>query len=293
MASGVRSTWRGSLKLSLIVIPVRAYPATRNNADVSFRQFHRRCKTRIQMRKWCPNCEIQVSGRDIIKGYEASRGRYVFVEKGEIDALRPDTSTTIAVSDVVDAELIDPRYIERVYYLAPDSKDAGEAFAVIRDALGTRAAIGRLSLHGREYLTAVVADREALRLYTLRTAGEVRSRDAIAPLGFASAKVKADEVKLARRVLQTFESDADLSSFVDNYQVALRTMLKKKGSGQAVEPVEADVDGGKVVNLMDALRLSLESARPKGRSVKKTTKPRRRRATVMDHPSRGKEKRAS
>lgn len=292
MASA-RSTWRGALKLSLITIPVRAYPATREQADVSFRQFHRRCHTRIELRKWCPTCEVQLASEDIIKGYETSRGRYVFVEKEEIDRLRPETSTTIPISDVIDAARIDPRYVERTYYLAPDSKEAGEAFSVVREALGARAAIGRLALHGREYVVAVLADEDAMRLYTLRTAGEVRAREDIGPLEFATGRTKADEVKLARRVLDTFESDADLSSFVDQYQERLRDMLRKKGAGDQVEPEAAPTSrGGNVVNLMDALRQSLEAAGPKGRSTRTPAKAGRRKGAAAPRPAR-KVKRAS
>jgi DNA end-binding protein Ku len=278
--TSARSTWRGSLRLSLIAIPIRAFPATRPDADVSFRQFHRKCHTRIQMRKWCPHCELEVDGDDIVKGHETSKGRYVFVDKDDVDKLRPESSTVLSVSDVIDARAIDARFIERVYYLAPDSKEAGSAFAVVRDALDGRAAIGRLALHGREYLVAVIRDEKALRLYTLRTAGEVRSQDGITGMQLAGGRVKPDELKLARRVIDSFESNADLTTFVDNYQVALRNMLRKKGAGKEVE-TGSETATPKVVNLMDALRQSLDSARKHG--AKKATPVRRRKARVIQH----------
>lgn len=278
--TSARSTWRGSLRLSLIAIPIRAFPATRPDADVSFRQFHRKCHTRIQMRKWCPHCELEVDGDDIVKGHETSKGRYVFVDKDDVDKLRPESSTVLSVSDVIDARAIDARFIERVYYLAPDSKEAGSAFAVVRDALDGRAAIGRLALHGREYLVAVIRDEKALRLYTLRTAGEVRSQDGITGMQLAGGRVKPDELKLARRVIDSFESNADLTTFVDNYQVALRNMLRKKGAGKEVE-TGSETAIPKVVNLMDALRQSLDSARKHG--AKKAAPVRRRKARVIQH----------
>jgi DNA end-binding protein Ku len=278
------------LRLSLITIPIRAYPATRATSDVSFHQFHRRCKTRIQMKKWCPTCDVEVTGDDIVKGYETSKGRYVFVEDEEVKRLRPESTKAIIVSDVLDRTAIDPRYIERTYYLAPDSKDARSPFAVIREGLGEKAAIGRLALHGREYLAAVVADDEALTMYTLRTAGEVRSQDEIEDRDVSGVRVNADEVKLARRVVETFATDADLSGFVDTYQQRLRDMLKKKGAGEDVETEEAPAPT-KVVNLMDALRQSLERV-PK--STKKTAPAsRRKKARVLKHGARPKMRRAS
>jgi DNA end-binding protein Ku len=293
MAASARSTWRGTFKISLISIPIRAYPATKPDADVSFRQFHRRCRTRIQLRKWCPHCEEEVAAADIVKGHETSRGRYVFVDDKDVDKLRPQASKTLVVSDVIDAAQIDPRYVERVYYLAPESAEAGEAFAVVREALADRAAIGRLSLHGREYLTAVIAGPRSLLLYTLRTAGEVRSVEDVEGLDLArKGRVNAGEVRLARRVLDTFESRKPLADFVDNYQVALREMLKKKGAGTAVEEPGADERAPGVVNLMDALRQSLDSARSRGTSGRRT-QPKRRKARVLAHPGRRKVRRAS
>lgn len=256
-----RSIWRGAIKISLISIPVRLYPATTSRSDVSFRQYHRTCRTPIQMKKWCPHCDQDVTRDDIIKGHETSRGRVVFAEDEEVKKLRPERSGTLAITDVMAASVIDPRFVERVYYLAPDSKEAGSAFDVVREALEGKAAVGRVSMHGREYLTAIAADADAMVLYTLRTAGEVLAREKAADLTFVGGRVKAEEVKLARQVLGSLESDADLSGFSDNYQVRLREMLKKKGPGVSVGEEEAPAAGAKVVNLMDALRQSLDAAR--------------------------------
>lgn len=255
----IRPAWKGVLKLSLIVIPVRAYAATRANADLSFHQFHRKCHTRIELRKWCPHCKEEVSAEDIVKGHETSKGKFVFAEASEIDELRPKASQTIDVSSVMDASVVDPRYVERVYYLVPENEKAASAFAVVRKALADKAAVGHLAFHGREYLTAVLADEKAMLMYTLRTAGEVVMRRDIPAISGGSTK--DEEVRLARRVLEGFESGARLDSFVDNYESALKQMIKRKGAGEAVEAEEPDSGSPrKVVNLMDALRRSIEAA---------------------------------
>lgn len=252
-----RSTWKGTIRLSLITIPIRVYPATNPSADVSFRQLHRKCRTPIQLRKWCPTCEVEVDAGEIVKGYESAKGRFVLVEKEEIEKLRPESTHVVDISHVLDASTVDPIYIERSYYLAPGDKTAGPSFAVLRDSIHGRACVGRLALHGREYLVAVLPREDALIMYTLRTAREVRQVDAIEELSYARAKVKPEELKLARQVLQHFETEADLSSFTDRYQEALREMLQSKGAAEAVAIESKGGKPPKVVDLMAALRESL------------------------------------
>jgi len=279
-----RSTWKGSLKLSLISIPIRVFPATNPASDVRFRQFHRKCHTPIQMKRWCPHCEEEVGLDDIVKGYESAKGRFVMVEKEDIEKIRPESTRTVDLSHVLDASAIDPIYIERAYFMAPDNKAAGSSFAVMREALAGKAAVGRLALHGREYLVAVLPRDKEMLLYTLRTSGEVRDAGSIDELKFASAKPRADEVKLARQVLGSLETASDLSAFTDNYEEALKEMLASKRA-------EVVTEGGKPastapVDLMDALRKSLaqvsaEKKRPaRAGSARRTANvlPYRRRA---------------
>jgi DNA end-binding protein Ku len=298
--SSSRPTWKGSLKLSLITIPIQVFPATSASSDVSFRQLHRKCHTPINYKKWCPHCNEEVTAADIVKGYESSKGRMVVVEEEEIAKLRPESTKTVDVSDVVDAATIDPIYIERSYYVAPDGKAAGASFAVVRDALEDRAGIGRLALHGREYLVAIQPRDEALLLHTLRTAGEVRALSGISGLEFASAKPKAEEVKLARQVLDSFTSGKDLSAFTDHYQEALREMLEAKHDEEEEIPVaDRAAKPTKVVNLMDALRQSLARAEghqhasaAKGRKSGKMAKAGGKTGRVLSHPA-GKRRKAS
>ena len=264
-----RSTWKGSIRLSLISIPIRLFPATASS-DVSFRQLHRKCHTPIQLKKWCPHCEEEVEADELVKGYESSKGHFVIVEKEEVERLRPEASHAIDIAHVVDANTIDPIYIERAYFLAPENKAAGSSFAVLREALGDRAGVGHVAMHGREYLVAVTPRESALMMYTLRTAGEVRQADGIEELEYADTTVKPEETRLARQVLEHFASQPDLSTFTDNYQKALREMLEAKGPAEAVE-VETAKAGKKpsnVVDLMSALRQSLDQVSGKRRPAK-------------------------
>jgi DNA end-binding protein Ku len=271
----LRPTWTGSLRLSLISVPIRVFAATTATSDVSFHQVHRKCKTRIQLKKWCPHCKREVERDEIVKGHERDDGKYVLVEEEDIKAVRPSSTRVIEITDVVAASAIDPVLVERAYFLAPDNKAAGASFAVLRDALDTQAAVGRVAVHGREYLAAVIRRDNALMLYTLRTEGEVRKAGDVAELKLADVTVKPAELKLARQVLANFETGADIESFTDNYQAALKDMLAKRKATDVEAAEEPDGEPRKkVVNLMDALRQSLETAARKPRT-KSTKKPAR------------------
>src|SRR5919106_249119 len=163
-----RPTWKGFLKISLVNIPVRVFPATDAAATISFNQLHAECQNRIQQKRWCPHCEREVPNSEIVKGYEFEKGRYVVMEEDDMAKVRPESTRVIDLVQFTDATAIDPIYIERPYYLAPDGAMAREAFAVMREGMVGKAGIGKLALYGREYLVAVQARDQALMMYTLR-----------------------------------------------------------------------------------------------------------------------------
>ncbi len=252
-----RPTWKGFIKISLVNIPVRVFPATDSKATISFNQLHRACGNRIQQKRWCPACDAEVPMSDIVKGYEFEKGRYVTMDEEDIAKARPESTRVINLLQFATAEEIDPIYVERPYYLAPDGPMAAEAFAVVREGMKGKAGIGKLALYGREYLVAVQPKDKGLVMYTLRTADEVRSMDAIDELGSVPAKVKPEEIKLARQVIGTFESKLDLREYKDEYQAELRRIIEAKVAGEDVVAT-AEEAPPKVVNLMDALRQSLD-----------------------------------
>ena len=150
-----RPTWKGYLKVSLVTVPVRVFPATNATGVVRFNQLHAECRTRIRQKKWCEECDREVDKSEIVKGYEFEKGRYVVVDEEDIAKAKPESTRIINLLRFADVESIDPIYVERPFYLAPDGKVAAEAFAVLREALEGKAGIGKLALLGREYLVAV------------------------------------------------------------------------------------------------------------------------------------------
>jgi DNA end-binding protein Ku len=252
-----RPTWKGYLKISLVNIPVRVFPATDAAATISFNQLHRECRTRIQQKKWCPTCQVEVPNSDLVKGYEFEKGQYVVLDEEDIAKVRPASTRVINVVQFADASAIDPVYVERPYYLAPDGQVAAEAFAVMREGMSGKAAIGKLALYGREYLVAIQPRENGLVMYTMRHASEVRSMTAIDELQTVPAKIRPDEVKLARQVIGSFEAEGDLTQYRDEYQDELRKIIDAKIAGEEIVSPQEEAPP-KVVNLMDALRQSLE-----------------------------------
>ena len=275
-----RSIWKGHLRLSLVTIPIRVYPATNAAATVRFHQLHRKCQTRIQYKKWCPHCDKEVPNDQIVKGYEFARGRYVVLDDKDIEKVRPESTRVVNLAQFADASAIDPVLYDEPYYLAPDGKVAAESFAVMRDALQGKAAIGTVAFHGRERLVAIEPRGNGLVMFTLRRAAEVRDIAAIDELKDVPRKSKPEEVTLAKRVMGGFETTVDFSGYRDTYEEALRAMIEKKIAGEEiVEPVEAAAPP-RVVNLMDALRKSLDEVSTGKKRPAKAAPPAHKRGRV-------------
>jgi DNA end-binding protein Ku len=253
-----RSTWKGYLKISLVNIPIKVFPATDAAATLSFHQLHAECQTRIQQKRWCPKHEREVPNTEIVKGYEFEKGRYVVVDDEDLEKVRVESTRVISLERFTDAGAIDDIYLERPYYLAPDGPVAKQAFAVVREGMKGKAGIGKVALYGREYLVKVEPREKGLVMYTLRHASEIRSMDGIDELADLPESVKPEEVKLARQVMGTFEGDLDFASYHDDYQKGLREIIDAKIEGREIVTPEVEAPP-KVVNLMEALRKSLDT----------------------------------
>jgi DNA end-binding protein Ku len=263
-----RATWKGYLKISLVNIPIKVFPATESSATISFNQLHGECQTRIQQKRWCPRCNREVPNSELVKGYEFEKGRYVVLHEEDFDNVRTESTRIINLVQFADDSAIDPIYIDRAYYLAPDGPVAADAFAVMRDGMKGKVGIGKLALYGREYLVAVRPYERGIVMYTLHHAAEIRGLDAVEELNSVASKVRPEEIKLARQVIDTFEAPLDLKSYKDEYREGLQKIIDAKIAGEEfVAPaVEAPP---KVVNLMEALKKSLDQV---SAGKKKTTK---------------------
>jgi len=277
-----RATWKGFLKISLVNIPIKVFPATESSGSISFNQLHAECQTRIQQKKWCPHCEREVPNTEIVKGFEFEKGRYVIMSEEDLETVRPESTRVIDLVQFSDAAALDPMYVDRTYYLAPDGGMAADAFAVMRDGMRGKIGIGKLALYGREYLVAVRAFERGIVMHTLHHAAEMRGIDSVDELNSVPETVKPEEAKLARQVIQTFEQPLNLADYKDEYRAGLQAIIDAKISGEAIVATTAEAPP-KVVNLMDALRKSLDSV---SAGKKKTAK------AVAEKPAAQKRKRA-
>jgi len=281
-----RATWKGYLKISLVNIPIKVFPASESGATISFNQLHAECQTRIQQKRWCPHCEREVANTELVKGYEFEKGRYVTLTEEDVDKVRPASTRIIDLAQFTDDTAIDPMYIDRAYYLAPDGQVASDAFAVMRDGMKGKVGVGKLALYGREYLVAVKPQGKGIVMYTLHHAAEIRSMDTVEELNSVPSKVKPEEIRLARQVIETFDRPIDLATYKDEYREGLQGIIDAKIAGREVVAPEVEAPP-KVVNLMEALRKSLDrvsaekkktaSAAPKA-VTERAAAPKRKRA---------------
>jgi DNA end-binding protein Ku len=275
-----RATWKGYLKISLVNIPIKVFPATESSGSISFNQLHAECQTRIQQKKWCPHCARDVSNTEIVKGFEFDKGRYVIMSDEDMENVRPESTRVIDLVQFADAASLDPMYVDRTYFLAPDGGMAADAFAVMRDGMQGKIGIGKLALYGREYLVAVRPFQRGIVMHTLHHAAEMRGIDSVDELNSVPSTVKPEEMKLARQVIQMFDQPLNLADYKDEYREGLQRIIDAKVAGEDVVATAA-APTPKVVNLMEALKKSLDAVSAGKKRPAKVGKPavaRRKRA---------------
>ena len=263
-----RATWKGYLKVSLVNIPIKVFPATESSATISFNQLHGECNTRINQKKWCSHCEREVPNSEIVKGYEYEKGKYVVLSEEDFENVRTESTRVIDLVQFADDASIDPMYVDRTYYLAPDGGVATDAFAVMREGMKGKVGVGKLALYGREYLVAVRPHGKGIVMHTLHHAAEIRGMEQVEELNSVPTKVKPEEIKLAKQVIETFEAPLNLKDYKDEYREGLQEIIDAKVAGREVIAPEVE-EPPKVVNLMDALRRSLDRVSDKKKAPAK------------------------
>ncbi len=255
-----RASWKGYLKLSLVACPVKLFPATSASAGkISFNMLHKDTLNRVQQKYHDPELG-EVDRADLVKGYQFEKDKYVVVTAEELEEIEIESSKTVDIDGFVDAADIDPIYFDSTYYLAPDGPIAEETFAVILEAMrkAGKVAIARIVLSGRERLVTVQPIEDGFRLTTLRSAKEIREASgALEPL---KAKVAPDMLAMAGQIIASKQAAFAPQDFEDRYEEALLTLVKSKiAGGQPV--ITKAPERGNVVNLMDALKRSIEEER--------------------------------
>ncbi len=254
-----RPYWKGYLRLSLVSCPVLLYPATSESEKVSFHQINRVTGNRIKYEKVDAETGEPVDKDDIVKGFEQSKGSYIEITPEELEAVELESTRTIEIDKFVPKTEIDELYNIRPYYLAPDGKVGEQAFVVIRstiEAMGM-VALGRVVLTSREHVIALESRGKGIMGTLLRYPYEVRdSAEYFADI--PDLKIPKDMMELAKHIVESKTGHFDPEKFEDRYENALRQLIKKKSAGEKIEPARQP-ETAKVINLMDALRRSVEA----------------------------------
>ncbi|WP_335981958.1 non-homologous end joining protein Ku [Streptomyces sp. CA2R106] len=258
----MRSVWSGNLAFGLVSIPVKLGSAVSSH-KVSFRQIHLADQGRVRYQKTCELDEEVLTASDIGRAYETPDDQLVQVTDSDLQALPLPTAKTIEVSGFVDLASVDSMQLDTPYFLAPASAGANKPYVLMREALerSGKAAVGKFAMRNSEHLALVTPRDDVLLLQTLRWPDELNNPAEAAPKG--SVKISDSELKLADTLIEAL-GEADLTAYHDEYAQAVEAMVTAKLEGAEPPTVSEEGGGGKVVDLMAALRASVEQAKPSG-----------------------------
>src|SRR5918997_1035102 len=255
----VRANWKGYLKLSLVSCKVALYPATSSSSRVRFHTLNRATGSKVKRLYVDPTTEEPVEAEDQVKGFQVGKSAFIHIEDEELEAIRIESTHTIEIESFVPREQIDPRYFEAPYYIAPEDPIAYEAFTVIRDAMRekNKTALARVVISRRERFVLLEPLGKGIMATVLRYANEVRDE---APYfeDIPDIDLPAETRQLAAHIVETRAGEFEPAKFEDRYENAVLDLIKSK---QAGEPVVAPAapPTTTVINLMDALRRSIEA----------------------------------
>lgn len=285
-----RASWKGYLKLSLVSCSVALFPASNASERISFNTLNRATGNRLKQQMIDSETEDVVEREDRVRGYQFAKGNYVFVEDEDIEKVEIESTHTIDIQQFVPADQIDQVYLDGSHYLAPDDKVATEAFAVIREAMHKTktVGIGRLVLNRRERIVALQPRGKGILVTTVNYKYEVRD-DAAYFDDIEDIDIPEEMMDLAEHIISKKKAKFDPDKFEDRYENALIEMLKAKQQGREIKAPKEEKPSN-VVNLMDALRRSIESdkgekapprkpaAKSKTSAKKTASRPARKRA---------------
>lgn len=269
-----RAYWKGFLRLSLVSCPIQIFPATSEREKISFHQINKETGNRIRYRKVDEETGEEVPSDNIIKGYEVAKGHYIEITDDELESIALESTKTIDIDEFVPKSEIDDLYHIRPYYIAPDGTVGQDAFIVIRNIIQqmNMVAIGRVVLTSREHVIAMEPRGKGLMGTLLRYPYEVRDEKEYFE-DIPDVKLTKDMMDLAKHIVVTKSGHFEPEKFQDHYEAALKELITKKSKGVKIEAPRERLPT-KVINLMDALRRSVQSEQPSRRQQAKRSRKR-------------------
>ena len=263
---GRRPMWKGAVSFGLVTVPVALHAATERKNELAFRLLHGKDQSPIDYKRFCEEEGVEVPWREIVKGYEIAKGRYVVVNDEDFERVRVRATQTFEIRDFVPGASIEDFYFEHPYYVVPAGRAAVKPYALLRDALAKsqRVGVGTIVLRQREHVGALEPVGDALVLTTLRWSHEIRSSAGL-DLPARTSTRDHRELELALRLVETLAHDWDPTRYKDTYRDALLEVIRSKAAGKPVRAASAERAPAKVTSLVKALEASLRKAPAKGR----------------------------
>ena len=282
-----RPYWKGQIRLALVSIPVEIYSATKSGATIAFNQIHEPTGKRVKYEKVVPGLG-PVDPDEIVRGFQYEKGSYVLLDDEEIEAVKLESKKTLELTQFVDQHEIDALYYEKPYYVVPADDLAEEAFIVLREALRDtkKVALGQLAMRGREHIVSLKPCGRGILMETLRYADEVqKAQGYFREIG--DAKPEPELLELAEALIEKKTAKFDPSKFHDRYIEALHDLIEKKRKGKTIETEDepAPSRGSNVVDLMAALKKSIERPGGGGSEKAASKKPAAKKAPAKKAPA--------
>ena len=260
--------WKGVVSFGMVSIPIRLYNATESSAKVSFRQLCPEHKSPISYKRWCAEGDHEVNYGEILKGYEVGRDRYVIIDDKDLDNLPLATAHQVDIQEFVPADDIEPGlYFKNAYYIEPEELGK-KPYHLLRKALQAtgRMAIAKIALRDREHLCALHANGKGMLMNTLNWPDEIRSTEGLKGLEDEDVKINPKELEMAKALIESLADSFDPARYKDEYREAVMRVVQAKIEGEEIEAPPTP-QPAKVMDLMEALRASVEAAK-KSRTAK-------------------------
>jgi DNA end-binding protein Ku len=259
----MRSIWKGHLRFSLVTIPIQIFNAVDNSTQISFNQLHAADNGKINYKKVCASCEAEIPVADIVKGYEYAPDQYVVLKSEELNAIKLESTKAIDIQAFVDISEVHPSRFEAVYYVGPSAAVAVPTFNLLYKALykAGKAGVGRIVLRDKEDIVLLVPEKMCLVMYKLRYPEELKAISDVPDL--KDSPVDETQLKLAETLIDSLSKKFEDIDFKDNYKQALLDIVNTKVLGKQTLTVTEAKPDAPVVDIMEALRASIEEAKKK------------------------------
>lgn len=288
----MRAIWKGHIRFSLVTIPVRIYNAIETAETIRFNQLHREDNGPIGYEKKCKKCSQVVKNEDIVKGYKYEPDQYVIIEPDDLDKVKLKSTKIIEIEGFVEASEVHPTLFEAPYFAGPDGEVGAKAYALLCATLKKtgKMGIGRVVLRDRENVMLLTCQENGLLLYRLRYPNEIRSIENVPQLD--GVVTNEEELKLARTLVDSMTTKFEDIKLQDRYKESVREMIQAKIDGQEVVTVAEEARP--VVDIMTALKESIEQAKAEKKPMKKATGKKKKAATVVEEkPAKSKKRKVA